>query len=127
MKKVVSVILIISIAVLLVFSLCGCLSAEEKELLGTWEHPTEGYIDDPFYTSITFNKDHTFSITDKSGNTTNGLQWKYVKEKNNGFYLYGIKGEGGYKDRDYLWARIEENGELNLFISPGSITVFVKR
>lgn len=125
MKKVVSVILIISIAVLLVFSLCGCLSAEEKELLGTWEHPTEGYIDDPFYTSITFNSDHTFSILDKTGNTINNLKWEYEKDKNR-FLLYGINGEGDYASNTSLYARIASN-KLNLYISSGSITVFVKR
>ena len=57
MKKVLSVLLIVSMAVCLCVGLTGCNSASklEKEIVGTWTSPEFG--------EVTFNQDGSFSGT----------------------------------------------------------------
>lgn len=106
MKKAVSVILIISIAVLLVFSLCGCGTNKEDKIIGTWESDSSLGLSWHF---ITFKSDNTFSfIRWKDNSVIDGNTWSFDKEKST--YTLIPK-----TDDRKTSARIKKDGSLIIF------------
>ncbi|MBR1625236.1 MAG: hypothetical protein IJ676_05800 [Clostridia bacterium] len=89
MKKTISFILIISIAILLVFSLCAC--GGEDKIVGTWktEDPITGNVKESIVTalSIQINKDGTVSYISAKDKSTYD-SWKWVYNKNEKAYQF---------------------------------------